>query len=100
MESEPQSTVYLYDAFISYSRRDEAFAQKLEAELEQYRPPRGLGSTRRLKIFRDVQDLVGNELSEAIQRALTQSRQLIVVCSPHSRRSIYVASEIDAFFAA
>lgn len=53
--------IYLYDlSFVTviYSHRDEKFAQKLEADLERYRPPNGIITGRRLSIFRDVQDLV------------------------------------------
>jgi hypothetical protein len=79
-------------------KKDEAFAKKLEADLERYRPPRNTTpGRRRLNIFRDVQDLVGNELSGAIKDALRQSNFLIVVCSPHSRRSEWVGKEIDEF---
>jgi hypothetical protein len=62
-----------YDAFISYSRRDGYFAKKLESKLEWYRVPRGTKGhggkdlqRRRLNIFRDEQDLIGNDLPEAI----------------------------------
>src|SRR2546425_634036 len=90
---------YLYDAFISYSRHDEEFARRLEAELERYRPPRPIGRGRRPNVFRDVQDLVGNELSLAIREALDRARHLIVLCSPHSRGSDWVGKEIEAFAA-
>jgi hypothetical protein len=68
-----EHNTYPYDAFISYSRKDEAFAKRLEADLERYRPPRGITPhKRRLNIFRDVRDLVGNELSNAIKDALLE----------------------------
>ena len=87
-----------YDAFISYSRKDEKFARKLEAALERYRPPKGaLADRQRLNVFRDVQDLVGNELVTSIQEALRQSRYLIVVCSPAARASQWVSKEVEAF---
>ena len=35
------------DAFISYSRRDAAFAERLQRALERYTPPPGLGHPRR-----------------------------------------------------
>jgi WD40 repeat protein len=87
-----------YDAFISYSRADEEFARRLEGQFERYRPPRPIGR-RRPRIFRDVQDLVGNDLPAAIQDAIARSRHLIVVCSPRARASAYVEKEIDAFAA-
>jgi WD40 repeat protein len=89
---------YQYDAFISYSHKDEAFAKRLESDLERYRPPQAITPhKRRLNIFRDVQDLVGNELSDAIKQALLHSKFLIVICSPHSRASEWVGKEIDEF---
>jgi hypothetical protein len=87
-----------YDAFISYSRKDEKFARKLEADLERYSPPKGtLPGRRRLNIFRDVQDLVGNDLSSAIREAVHSSKYLIVVCSPAARASRWVGREVDEF---
>jgi len=54
-EAEPADEKYDYDAFISYSRKDQAFAQLLERRLEAYRPPKGLGvPTRHLRVFLDT----------------------------------------------
>ena len=87
-----------YDAFISYSRKDVSFAKRLELDLEKYRPPHGIfGNRMRLNIFRDVSDLVGNELNEAILDAIRQSRYLIVICSPNSRNNKWVSREIESF---
>ena len=97
MNTSENKPAYLYDAFICYSRQDEGFAKKLEAKLERYRTPKGLGAKTRLNIFRDTQDLVGNELSESIQQALYNSRQLIVVCSPNASHSEWVGTEIEMF---
>ena len=85
-----------FDAFVSYSRDDAKFARWLERELERYRPPHTL-AIKRLNVFRDVQDLVGNELSDAITTALRKSSALLVVCSPSSRHSKWVGREIEAF---
>ena len=88
----------VYDAFITYSRKDSAFAGWLEKKLERYRAPGDLSAGRsRLNVFRDVQDLVGNELTDAIEDAIRQSRKLIVVCSPWARDSKWVAKEINSF---
>ena len=89
---------FQYDAFISYSRRDARFAAELEKKLENYRPPKGIRS-HKLNVFRDVQDLKGNRLTEALQEAIQRSRHLIVLCSPDARRSKWVDKEIDAFVA-
>ena len=89
---------FQYDAFISYSRRDIRFASELEKKLENYSPPKGVRKeNQKLKVFRDVQDLKGNRLSESLQAAIRQSRFLIVVCSPHARRSQWVDKEIETF---
>ena len=95
-DSSDTSGTARFDAFISYSRRDVKFARWLERALERYRPPRAFAS-KRLDVFRDVQDLVGNELSDAIATALRRSAALLVICSPSSRESHWVGREIDAF---
>lgn len=87
-----------HDAFISYSRQDKAFAALLEQALETYRPPRGLGlPSRYLDIFRDESDLTGVEYNQSISNHLANSSKLIVLCSPHARRSEYVNNEIKRF---
>ena len=63
MPENESTSRYTYDAFISYSRKDIKFAKQLEAELERYSPPKESGrGKRKLNIFRDIQDVVGNEL--------------------------------------
>ena len=60
MEETPP--VFEYDAFISYRRSEQAFAQQLEGALEAYKPPRGMGlPDRRLNVFRDESDLDGSD---------------------------------------
>ena len=87
-----------HDAFISYSRKDKAFAQRLERSLEGYRPPRDLPvAQRHLDVFRDEEDFVGTEYSRAVDLHLTQSNKLIVICSPAARASRYVDDEIQRF---
>jgi WD40 repeat protein/uncharacterized protein YecT (DUF1311 family) len=94
--SEPEA--FVHDAFISYSRKDVRFAATLDRALKRYRPPKGLpGSQRRLNVFRDQEDMVGVEYSEAISRHLRGSRKLILICSPHARRSAYVDDEVRRF---
>ena len=87
-----------HDVFISYSRRDQAFARVLEAALENYTPPHGLGAPRRpLRVFRDEADLSGVEYFHAIERHLNASAKLLVLCSPDSRHSEFVNDEIARF---
>lgn len=94
MAAEPASL----DAFISYSRRDIAFASRLEAALKAYRPPRDLAvAQRHLAVFRDESDIEAGDYDEVIGRHLAQSRRLIVLCSPAARASPYVDDEIARY---
>jgi WD40 repeat protein len=86
-----------FDAFISYSRDDAEFAESLEKKLERYRLPKGIRTRRKLEIFRDIPDLVGPTLPEAIQGALRRSEHLIVLCSPRAVDSAWVDREIELF---
>jgi hypothetical protein len=98
---------FKYWAFISYSHRDEEWAQWLHKELETYRVPRRLvgRSTplgpvpRRLfPVFRDREELPGSaDLGGNISGALARSRTLVVVCSPRSAVSRWVNEEIKTF---
>lgn len=90
-----------YDAFISYSREDQAFAQLLKRRLEAYRAPKGLDLPKRnLRVFLDTSDIRGADYDQTIERELGRSRSLIVLCSPAARASDYVADEIRRFIAA
>jgi hypothetical protein len=88
-----------YRAFISYSHRDDRFAGRLHRRLEQYRLPRRLGADSRLSpIFKDREELpAGGDLSLLVQAALQDSECLIVLCSPDSAASPWVAREIETF---
>lgn len=87
-----------YDAFISYSHQDLKWGKWLQRRLENYRIPREFRQNgKHLHIFRDQTDLAGVELHSSLQRALEASRFLIVICSPASAVSPWVAEEIRAF---
>jgi tetratricopeptide (TPR) repeat protein len=96
-----------YRAFISYSHRDKAFAQKLHRQIEGYRIPAKLvgrktvvGETpRRLRpVFRDREELpASGDLSAELSAALRNSMFLVVICSPASARSRWVNEEIRQF---
>lgn len=96
-----------YWAFISYSHQDEAWATWLHRALETYRVPRRLVGRatpagpvpRRLfPVFRDRDELPSShELGAVLTRALAESRNLVVVCSPRSATSKWVNEEIKAF---
>jgi WD40 repeat protein len=87
-----------HDAFISYSRKNEPFADHFERALESFTSPKGLRSERRrLEIFRDKQDFTGNEYHHSLEKHLKDSTKLIVVCSPEAVQSEYVNDEIRRF---
>jgi tetratricopeptide (TPR) repeat protein len=96
-----------YVAFISYSHKDAVIGRWLHRRLEGYRLPRRLAGTegedgevpaRLTPIFRDRDELpAAGDLSEKVRAALALSRNLIVVCSPHSAASPWVAKEIATF---
>ncbi|MDR1622214.1 MAG: toll/interleukin-1 receptor domain-containing protein [Synergistaceae bacterium] len=94
---------YKYYAFISYKRggADEKYASWLQRRLERYRIPAITGIQnlpKRLKVFRDKTDLGSHaSLGEGLSRNLENSRFLIVVCSPRSAESPYVADEVRWF---
>lgn len=88
---------FAFDVFLSYSRKDIAFARLLEKTLRSYRPPKEFGIQRPLKVFRDESDLVGSDLTQALEANLARSSKLVVICSPASRLSIYVGLEIQTF---
>ena len=100
-----------FSAFISYNSADAPFARRLHKRLETYRLPRRLRSVHpgsghpgdeapdRLKpVFRDADEMTATyDLSTAVREALAQSDYLIVVCSPNSAKSQWVAREIEYF---
>lgn len=96
-----------YVAFISYSHKDAAMGRWLHRKLEGYRLPKRLVGTkgedgevpaRLTPIFRDRDELpAAGDLSERVRAALAVSRNLIVLCSPNSAASPWVAKEIATF---
>lgn len=96
-----------YWAFISYSHADEKWAHWLRKGLEGYRvPARLVGQDtatcrvpkRLFPVFRDRDELPGSsELGPELQKALSQSRAQIVVCSPSAARSRWVNEEIKYY---
>jgi hypothetical protein len=96
-----------YRAFISYSHADAAFGRMLHRKLESYRVPsrlvgketaRGTVPARLAPIFRDREELAAaDDLSAEVKAALADSACLIIVCSPNSKASPWVAREIELF---
>jgi len=94
----PGGLAHRYDVFLSYSRKDEAFAVALERALRAYAPPKDLAvPQRRLTVFRDQTDMQGVELTRALDEHLRLTSKLIVLCSPDARASTYVNQEIASF---
>ncbi|MCI0423808.1 MAG: TIR domain-containing protein, partial [Acidobacteria bacterium] len=98
MADEIQKKEFVYDAFISYSRRNGEFAEALYKKLSEYKPPKGLDlPQRRMNVFLDKSELVGNDLDESLKRNLLNSAKLLVLCSPEARSSRFVNPEIREF---
>jgi WD40 repeat protein len=101
---------FKYRAFISYSRFDKQLAHRLQQKLESYRIPRGLekfGSSRGTnnkearklgRIFMDYDELAASsELGPALNGALDDSENLIVIASRIAANSKWVDKEIAYF---
>lgn len=94
---------FRYFAFISYNSHDTSWGKRLQRKLEGYRMPATLCSEhgwRRTPIkpvFFAPSDIQPGGLTAELQERLRTSRNLIVICSPHSARSEWVGKEI-AFF--
>lgn len=103
----PKDDGFKYWCFISYSQRDRDAARRIQAFLEGYVlpsglarpvvPPAGLGA--RIKpVFLDQTHLSASaQLSETLKRALEQSSNLVVLCSPAAAASAWVEDEIAHF---
>ena len=90
-----------FDVFISYAREDAAFAHLLAKTLKNYSPPRGLGlPAGRLRVFIDHEDIRGTEYFQTIGDFLSKTNKLLLLCSPHSRRSTFVDDEVKRFIEA
>ena len=95
MPTQDENTGKAYDAFLSYSHEDLEFASKLQKALNTYHPPKDPDiPQKRLKIFRDKENLTGTAYEAAIEKSLSKCRNFIVVCSSNSRNSKYVNDEI------
>ena len=98
---------FRYKAFISYSHSDETWARWLHRAIEAYRLPRNLvGSQtpmgevppRIMPVFRDRDELSSAaDLGSTVTQALSDSENLIVVCSPAAAASHWVKEEIREF---
>lgn len=101
----PVASNETFIGFISYRHTpaDQKWARWLHAALETYRVPKILQMERgfppRLgKVFRDEDELpTSGSLSDQVEQNLRLSRFLIVVCSPRTPESKWVAREIECF---
>jgi hypothetical protein len=101
------SSTFKYWAFVSYSHSDSTWAAWLHKAIETYRVPTRLrrrgdaaGELPRnlYPLFRDRDELPSSaDLGGKIHEALTQSRNLIVICSPQAALSRWVDQEIRTF---
>lgn len=92
-----------YRSFISYSQQDKRWGRRLHSWLETYRAPVGviadIQDGRRLgRFFRDEAEMpAATDIGEVVREAIETAESLIVVCSPRSAQSQWVASEIAHF---
>ena len=94
--AEPSASItYRYDAFVSYSHdvRQKGITSGLQQAIEQFAKP--FWRRRALTLFRDEINLSANpDLWGTIERALGQSRRLILIASPEAATSKWVGREV------
>ena len=89
-------------AFISYKSEDIEWTKWLHRKLEKYKPSELLRKKyphipSELRVFMDSHDLPSGVLSTELNKALDNSRFLIVICSPRSAKDCFVNQEIARF---
>lgn len=95
---------YKYFAFISYSSKDYKWGKCVQRRLEGYRMPVTLCSEHGWKrkpinpVFFAPTDIQPGPLSEELKARLSDSKHLIVICSPNSAQSDWVGQEIEYFY--
>ena len=92
-----------YYAFISYKREDLKEAEWLRNKLSHYHFPSKLRKENNSlpkairPLFRDSLELAGGFLAKEIETALSESKYIIVICSPRSAKSPWVNKEVEYF---
>lgn len=92
-----------YVAFISYKEEDYEWARWLQHKLEHYHIPIEVREKhpeypQRVKpVFEYKSEMAGGNLSKEIAKALDNSTSLIVICSPNTPGSEWVAKEVQHF---
>lgn len=89
-----------YYAFISYKSEDNEWAIWLQHELENYHLPLSFNGRSDIRqdlrpVFRDIDELSAGNLPKQIKKALENSVNLIVVCSPLAAKSPWVNQEVE-----
>ncbi|MBR3170449.1 MAG: toll/interleukin-1 receptor domain-containing protein [Lachnospiraceae bacterium] len=101
MEQMNDKSEYTFDAFISYSHRNQNWGKWLQRKLETFPIPNDMRGDRprgqKLRIFRDQTDLAGTGLQDSLRQNLDVSEYLIVICSPASAASPWVNEEVQYF---
>lgn len=94
---------FKFFAFISYNSKDTKWGKRVQRKLEHYRMPstlcreRGWKRTPIRPVFFAPTDIQPGGLSDELKQRLQASRNLIVICSPHSAQSEWVGKEIEYF---
>lgn len=93
-----------FNAFISYRHHpdDIKVAMEVHRALERYKIPKSLKKKLNvrgpMRLFRDKEELpITSNLNDDIGDALRNSDFLIVICSVHTKESIWVQREIELF---
>ena len=91
-----------YNAFISYRHHPEDIrvATQIHRALERFHVPKALRKKAKLpmRLFRDKDELpITSNLTGDIFEALKNSDYLIVICSVHTKESMWVQREIETF---
>ena len=91
-----------YNAFISYRHHpdDIKVAADIHRSLERFRVPKSLRKATKgiTRLFRDKEELpITSNLTDDISSALRNSDFLIVICSVHTKESVWVQREIELF---
>ena len=93
-----------YNAFISYRHHpdDIRVAREVHQSLEHFLIPKSIRKNAELKgsmhLFRDKEELpITSNLNDDIEEALKNADFLIVICSVHTKESIWVQREIELF---
>ena len=93
-----------YNAFISYKHAplDSKVAEHVQRNLEHFVIPANIkkktGRKKIERIFRDKDELpITSDLTDTISNALEKAEYLIVICSPNTKKSMWVKREIQFF---